>query len=149
MKLIDADLALDIIGRMREKFLPKIDNRTMIEYFIKEFEIYSNVLSALRECTSPTYTVIQAQSDEWVECSKELPPKGVNVELTFRDTFHTHPSWEKIQVLPAWICNVDEEHPEGEWAIEGRLGHYVIDIEDGIAWKPLPAPYKKGVKNES
>lgn len=75
---------------------------------------------------------------------KELPEKGVNVILTFKDTFHTHPSWPKIQVLPAWICNVDDDNPKGQWAIEGRLGNYVINIDDGIAWKPLPEPYKGG-----
>lgn len=143
MKLIDADLLREIIYRMKEKYLKKITDGDMMKYFKTEFEIYREVLDYMRACSCPTYTVIQADSGNWIPCKDKLPDVGVNVILTFRDTFHTHPSWPKVQVMPAWICNVDEDNPKGEWAIEGRLGNYVVDIDSGIAWQPLPAPYKE------
>lgn len=142
MRLVDADLMWEIIRQMKEKYLKNLAESNKLEYLQTEFQICMEVFNELRACTCPTYTVIQAKSNDWIPCEKELPEKGVNVILTFKDTFHTHPSWPKIQVLPAWICNVDDDNPKGQWAIEGRLGNYVINIDDGIAWKPLPEPYK-------
>ena len=143
MKLIDADLLRNVCISLSRKYQKEISDKNTLKYFEKEFEIYNTVADTLRAATCPTYTVIQAKCDDWIPCSKQLPEKGVNVILTFKDTFHTHPSWPKVQVLPAWICNVDEDNPRGQWAIEGRLGNYVIDIDSGIAWKPLPEPYKE------
>ena len=82
----------------------------------------------------------ELEESKWIPCSERLPKSGENVILFFYDTFHTHPSWEKTRVLPAWRCNVGEERsPNGEWAIEGRCWNdVVIDLKDGIAWMPLP-----------
>ena len=78
---------------------------------------------------------------KWISCNKRLPDCGEDVILYFHDSFHKHPSWPKMDVKPAWRCNVDEEDsPDGAWAIEGRLGNYVVDLKDGIAWMPLPEP---------
>ena len=79
-------------------------------------------------------------TDGWILCRDRLPKSGEEVVLFFRDTFHTHPSWPKTQVLCAWRCNVNENKtPNGEWAIEGRCwNNVVISLEDGIAWMPLP-----------
>lgn len=86
----------------------------------------------------------QAGYGTWIPCGERLPKAGENVILYFRDTFHTDPSWPETQVLPAWRCNVAEENkPNGQWAIEGRIwSTTVIDIEDGIAWMPLPKAVK-------
>ena len=77
---------------------------------------------------------------KWIPCRERLPRVGEDVILYFRDTYHTDPSWPETQFLPAWRCNVAEEDtPNGQWAIEGRLWNtVVIDIEDGIAWMPMP-----------
>ena len=80
---------------------------------------------------------------EWIPCSERLPKIGQDVILFFHDSIHTHPSWEKTPVMPAWICNVGEEaSPNGEWAIEGRFGGnmWVEPLDSGIAWMPLPNP---------
>ena len=138
MKLIDADLLHIVISKMKEKYMPKLKNKEMQEYALMEFQIWDEVLDAMRACTCPTYTVMEAKSNGWIPCSEKRPDAGVNVILRFRDTFHTDSSWPKIQVMPAWICNVSEDMPDGEWAIEGRLGNYTVDIQDGIEWQPLP-----------
>ena len=79
-------------------------------------------------------------SDNWILSRDRLPEVGEDVILYFKDTVHTHPSWPKIDVKPAWRCNVGEKNsPDGDWAIEGRLGNFVIPLQDGIAWMPLPA----------
>ena len=144
MKLVDADLLQVVIRQLKEKYLKKdTSTKERLEYFETEFEMYKEVLDRLQACTCPTYTVIETESSGWILCSERLPEKGVNVILTFRDTFHTHPSWPKVQVMVAWICNCGDEHPDGEWAIEGRLGNYVVNLEDGIAWQPLPKPYQE------
>ena len=81
-----------------------------------------------------------ADFGKWIPCRERLPRVGEDVILYFRDTYHTDPSWPETQFLPAWRCNVAEEDtPNGQWAIEGRLWNtVVIDIEDGIAWMPMP-----------
>ena len=79
-------------------------------------------------------------SGKWILSRDGLPEVGEDVILFFKDSFHKHPSRPKIDVKPAWRCNVGEKNsPEGDWAIEGRLGNYVIPLQDGIAWMPLPA----------
>ncbi len=142
MHLVDADLLRDVIEQMR----PRITTRETDEYWQKywkaEFEIYRSALYAIREASPPELVVLQAEREGWTPCSEGLPEVGANVILTFRDTFHTHPSWPKVAVMPAWICNVSEEKPRGEWAIEGRLGNYIVDIDSGIAWMPMPAAYQ-------
>ncbi len=143
MKLVDADLLLLVINKLRDKHkLDSSQNDEWIKYWDKEFEIYDEVLKAIRAATSPEITVVQSKHDTWVPCDMELPPVGADVILTYRDTFHTHESWPKVSVMPAWICNIDDDNPKGQWAIEGRLGNYVLPIEDGIAWMPMPEPYK-------
>ena len=88
------------------------------------------------------FSKIQKQDvfGKWIMCSERLPEIGENVILYFLDTYHTHPSWPRRTVSSAWRCNVDKETtPNGQWAITGRLWNdTVIDIEDGIAWMPMP-----------
>ena len=144
MKLVDLDYYNYIVNELRQKYLGEIKDDEKMTYFKTLFNIYSDICDALKACTCPTYTVIEAESDGWIKCSERLPDQGVNVILTFNDTYHIDPSWPEIQVLPAWRCNVGEdETPDGAWAIEGRLGGYSIPLEDGIAWKPLPKPYQE------
>lgn len=78
---------------------------------------------------------------EWIKISDRLPDPGVDVLLCFRDTHHTDPSWPRVVVLPAWRGNLAES-PNGSFAIEGRLGrsYSSADIEDAIAWMPMPEP---------
>ena len=83
------------------------------------------------------------QGQHWIKCSDRLPEKGKNVILFFRDTVHSHSSWEEYTVQPAWICNWGEpETPDGAWAISGRYGGFgwVEPLNAGIAWFPLPEP---------
>lgn len=142
MKLIDADLLRDIMYEYVTK-LKKEDKELYYRYFEKELELVRTITDAVRAATVPELRIIQADYGDWILCSERLPEVGANVILTFRDTFHTHDSWPKITVMPAWICNVDEDSPKGMWAIEGRLGDYIIDIESGIAWMPMPEAYKE------
>lgn len=141
MKLVDADFLSFVVNSLREEYHSREDTKKAFrEYFDIEFEIFQKVCEAIREASPPEYKVLQSNHGTWVKCKDELPPVGVNVILCFKDTFHTHPSWPQKQVMAAWICNVDKEHPKGEWAIEGRLGNYVVEIDDGIAWMPMPEP---------
>lgn len=142
MKLLEADLVQNIIYQYKAKFR-KENKEAFMNYFKQEFEIFEAVINAVKEATDPELRIIQAEYGGWIPCEKELPETGANVILTYKDTFHTHESWPRIAVMPAWICNVDEENPKGMWAIEGRLGNYCIDIESGIAWMPMPEPYKE------
>ena len=83
---------------------------------------------------------ILRRNDGMIGCQNEPAPPGQDVILIFHDTYHTHPSWPKIAIAPAWRCNVgeDDSKPYGQWAIDGRLGGYVVDYGDGICWMPLP-----------
>lgn len=111
-----------------------------IEDFLKrgnleniKFEITTkyagDLLNALRHAKMP----------QWISCKDQLPDWREDIILYFHDTYHQHPSWPKMYVVPAWRANVGEKDtPEGLWAIEGRLGNYTVPIEDGIAWMHLP-----------
>ena len=142
MKLVDADIVQEVIYQYKAKKM-KENKKGCLQYFKQEFELVEAVVKAIKEATAPELRIIQAKYDGWIPCEKELPETGANVILTFKDTFHTHESWPRVAVMPAWICNVDEENPKGMWAIEGRLGNYGIDIESGVAWMPMPEPYQK------
>lgn len=146
MKLIDSDFIQNVLYIWRSKHP---DKERALKYFWEEFEVFKYVADQCRAATAPELRIIQAKYDGWIPCKKELPETGANVILTFEDTFHTHKSWPRIAVMPAWICNVDEERPKGEWAIEGRLGNYCVDIESGIAWMPMPEPSKELYGEES
>ncbi len=146
MKLVDADLLSLVVNGLRKKYTERdkltLDNPDWRKHCDREFEIFNAALDALKEASIPAYTVLYAEHGDWVACSDEMPPAGVDVILTFEDTFHTHPSWPRIAVKPAWICNVGEEKtPNGEWAIEGRLGNFCVPLEAGLGWMPLPKGY--------
>ncbi len=142
MHLVDADLVRAVMEQMRHRITKEEVGEDWQKYWDAEFEIYKSVLDAIREASPPELVILQAEREGWTPCSEGLPKAGADVILTFRDTFHTHPSWPKVAVMPAWICNVSEEKPLGEWAIEGRLGNYVVDIDSGIAWMPMPKEYR-------
>ena len=121
--------AIELINRLdKELEFEKAFNSNLCEAIAKKREGYVE-----------STTESGVQFGEWVSCRERLPKVGEDVILKFKDTFHTHPSWPKIQIMPAWRCNVDESQPNGEWAIEGRLWHQtIISIDDGIAWMPMP-----------
>lgn len=111
----------------------------------EEFEKWLKALNEQRaaaQAAAPDLNDVSGQYGEWILCKDRLPEKGQDVILVFRDTFHTHRSWPRIAISPAWRCNVGEEKtPDGEWALTGRLYSIWpkgIGIEDGIAWMALP-----------
>lgn len=85
---------------------------------------------------------------DWIPCSERLPEFCVDVILYFHDTYHKHPSWPKYDVKPAWRHYGAECNSDGGWVIEGRLGGYGIELEDGIAWMPLPEPPAPPLKSD-
>ncbi len=123
---------------MRHRITQKEMGKDWMKYWNAEFELFSAVCNAVREASPPQVVIIQAKREGWTPCSEELPPVGADVILRFKDTLHTHPDWPKTAVKPAWICNVCEETPRGQWAIEGRLGDFIVDIDSGIEWMPMP-----------
>ena len=80
-------------------------------------------------------------NEKWILCRDRLPDAGEDIILFFKDTLHKHPQWPKMDVKPAWRCNLGAKNsPNGDWAIGGRFGTYAIPFHDGIAWMPLPEP---------
>jgi len=123
----------------------KADALKLINHLSEELDFEksfnSNLLEAVAQKRQICASAPIPQDSEWIPCSKQLPKAGQDILLYFNDTYHTDPSWSPTAVQPAWRCNIDETTPNGQWAIEGRLWHTtVIDIEDGIAWMPLPHP---------
>lgn len=145
MRLVNADLLSMVVNEYlnEHRVKPRHDDEDWKRYWDYEFEIFNAVLDAIREEAPAETIIIESEHSDWVPCSQELPPVGADVILTFRDTFHTHPDWPKVAVKPAWRCNVEEETPDGRWAIEGRLGNFGVNIEDGIAWMPMPKMYEE------
>ena len=111
-----------------------------LQDLLEHFKGFSDFLGDELEKKREPNTEIKANlGDKWIPCAKKLPEVGEDVILYFFDTYHTHPSWPRTNIKSAWICNVDEDHPKGQWAINGRLwDNVVIDIDDGISWMPMP-----------
>lgn len=124
-----------------------IDEKKLIEDIEKEFDGVCVYDVSPSQAVNDFVEIVDRQPKvgQWIPCSERLPEAGENIILTFKDTFHTHPTMaNKIRVMPAWRCNVcEEETPDGAWAIEGRLGKFAVDITDGIAWMPLPPAFKE------
>lgn len=78
----------------------------------------------------------------WTPCSEKLPDPGQDVILVYRDDNHNN----EIRVSPAWRGNVWEpEQQNGIWILTKRMSSSA-NIEDGIAWTPLPEPSKEMIQ---
>jgi hypothetical protein len=72
-------------------------------------------------------------ADKWIPCEERLPSVGDAVLVVDEYALYD-------------VCTVIERY--GEMMLENSSGCW-LDIENYIAWQPLPTPYKKeGAENE-
>lgn len=120
--------AIELIKDTRKQLeFEKDFNGFLCEALVEKRKVYDEELQS------------KDQFGEWILCSEKLPEMGEDIILYFKDTYHTHLSWPETNIKSAWRCNINEITPNGQWAINGRLWRdTVLDIEDGIAWMPMP-----------
>ncbi|MGN0331728.1 MAG: DUF551 domain-containing protein [Lachnospiraceae bacterium] len=71
--------------------------------------------------------------DEWIPCSKRLPPQPDDTELL------------KIKCLKPYLVSVqDSDYPYRAFWNGKYFSDGYIKFENVIAWMPLPEPYRPG-----
>ena len=83
MKLVDADFLRDLFISLKKKYLGEFTDKDRRDYICAELDLYCDIMASLPACSCPTYTVIEAESQNWIPCAERLPEAGVNVILTF------------------------------------------------------------------
>ena len=69
------------------------------------------------------------EKDQWIPCSERLPEDG---------TWNIFTDGKSISVERYKADAIDHFFPEGRW----------FELEDVIAWRPLPKPYRKEGEEE-
>lgn len=119
MRSIDADA---LIAHINECIDVQNDNW--------EFERAIGLTVAL-ECISDAPTIEPEQ--RWIPCSERLPSEGEYVLVT--EKWHGYVRMWRLQ----YIDN------EPTWEVNG----YNIDIDEAVAWMPLPEPYREEDDDET
>lgn len=65
---------------------------------------------------------------QWIPCSERLPSDGEYVLVA--EKWHGY----------VWMWRLQHIDDEPTWEVNG----YNIDIDEAVAWMPLPKPYRKG-----
>lgn len=65
---------------------------------------------------------------QWIPCSERLPGEGTYVLVT--EKWHGYVRMWRLQHI----------NDEPTWEVNG----FNIDIDEAVAWMPLPKPYRKG-----
>lgn len=124
MKLIDADKLYRKFGVYTEKASmecakAKNENERMVWECIKEER--SNAMTMIRN--EPT-------ANRWIPCSERLPEMYEKVLISVKEYGHD----ERIEL--AFLAQI------APWKIRFRAIPHWYEIDDVLAWMPLPMPYK-------
>lgn len=75
-------------------------------------------------------TLAEMANNQWIPCSERLPKDGEDVIIYYeRDAFNDEGVFRKKEIGVGWQV-------KRLWHVDGCLG------VEGIAWMPLPEPYK-------
>ena len=121
--LIDREEAMNAIKTSKVSFFLK--SHSGLPKFLKEIKIiHQNILNAQEKAINDL-----PSAQQWIPCSERLPEKEKPVLICLDDGTITDGIFYGIGEIIEW---------------DGAMDERCFDVDEVVAWMPLPEPYKEG-----